>query len=134
MDGIFGVGLPEMLIIVLVIFVVGGPGNTAKWAREAGRTVRKLRKAWEEMMSDVEKELGPEGKELMDVSRELGRGAYEVRTMSSPARLMSETTRMVESSLADLDNDTPVRPEEPQAGAAQPQEEKYPAWLPQDKE
>ena len=33
MDGIFGVGLAEMLIIGLALFVIGGPENTAKWAR-----------------------------------------------------------------------------------------------------
>lgn len=97
MDGIFGVGLPEMLIIALVMFVIGGPENTAKWAREAGRTLRKVRKAWDDMMSEVEKEIGPDGKELMDVTRELGRSARELRSVSSPTRLMSETARLLDT-------------------------------------
>ncbi len=96
MDGIFGVGLPEMIIIALVMFVIGGPENTAKWAREAGRTLRKVRKAWDDMMVEVEKEMGPDGKELMDVTRELGRSARELRSVSSPTRLMSETARMLD--------------------------------------
>ena len=45
MDGIFGVGLAEMLIIGLALFVVGGPKNTAKWAREMGKMVRQVRQA-----------------------------------------------------------------------------------------
>ncbi len=97
MDGIFGVGLPEMIIIALVMFVIGGPENTAKWAREAGRILRKVRKAWDDMMAEVENELGPDGKELMDVTRELGRSARELRSVSSPTRLMSETARMLDT-------------------------------------
>jgi sec-independent protein translocase protein TatB len=96
MDGIFGVGLPEMLIIALVMFVIGGPENTAKWAREAGRIVRKVRKMWDDMMAEVEQELGPDGKEIMDATRELGRSARELRSVSSPTRLMSETARLLD--------------------------------------
>ena len=44
MDGIFGVGLAEMLIIGLVLFIIGGPENSAKWARELGRFVRLARR------------------------------------------------------------------------------------------
>lgn len=96
MDGIFGVGLAEMLIIGLALFIIGGPENTAKWAREAGRIMRKVRRSWEEVMSEMERELGPDGKELMDATRELGRSAHELRTMSSPRRLMSETARLID--------------------------------------
>jgi len=128
MDGIFGIGLPEMMIVALVLFIIGGPQNTGKWARELGRQVRKLRGAWAEMSGQIEKELGPEGKELMDMSREFGRSAQELRSMTSPQRLLRETDRLV--------NPPASAPAKPAAssngGATTSNNKKYSAWLPPD--
>ena len=137
MDGIFGVGLAEILIVGLALFVVGGPKNSAKWARELGRMVRQVRLAWERMLADMEGELGPEGKELMDAARELGQGAREVASMTPTKRLMSETMRMVESS-TDSSSSTPagstVEPAKPVESGEAPTDPKYQAWLPPEKE
>lgn len=159
MDGIFGVGVAEVIIVVLAMFVIGGPENTAKWAREAGRWVRKARQAWGQMVAEMENELGPEGKELMDVTRELGKGARDMRNMSSTRRLMGETMRMVEDSVkvsgdqpapADVANAIPAvssngssngtAPANAAANgtgssedsSAQDSDSKYRAWLPPD--
>lgn len=109
MDGIFGVGLPEMLIIALALFIVGGPKNTAKWARELGVYARKAREAWSKVMTEMETELGPEGKEVMDVARELSKGVNDVRTMNPARRTMSETLRLV-GDLADPEDQKPRLP------------------------
>jgi len=152
MDGIFGVGLAEMLIIALALFIIGGPENTAKWARELGKMVYKGRKMWSDVMAQMEQELGPEGKELMDVTRELGQGARDLRQMSPTKRVLGETMRMVESSV-DVKESGSVKPRsgtselasdaEPEAAAGasnngqnsdqsngQNEEKKYRAWLP----
>ncbi len=99
MDGIFGVGLAEMLVVALALFIIGGPKNTAKWARELGRYVRMAREAWHQVLADMEGELGPEGKELMDVARELGQGARDVTRMNPTRQLMNETLHMVDKPL-----------------------------------
>jgi Sec-independent protein translocase protein TatA len=137
MDGIFGVGVGELLIVMLVLFVVGGPKNTAKWARELGGLVRQVRLAWAQVMADMEKELGPEGKELMDTARELGQGVRDVATASPAKQLVSGTMRMVASSTKTPDDattpdlNTPTTPagsgngNDPSEGDA-----KYRAWLP----
>jgi Sec-independent protein translocase protein TatA len=135
MDGIFGVGLAEMLIIGLALFVIGGPKNTAKWARELGKMVRQVRQAWADVMADLENELGPEGKELMDAARELGQG-------TRPTRLLGDTMRMVESSLdveANVNKPAasavkaPTTPPAPDsAPSANGNGQKYTAWLPPD--
>lgn len=141
MDGIFGVGLPEMLIIGLALFVIGGPKNSAKWARELGKFVRQAREAWAQVVADLETEMGPEGKEIMDAARELGQGAREMRSMNPTRRVMNETLRMVESSV-NLDEDEPRgTTEQPASSVAPPGEassgdvpskngKKYAAWLP----
>jgi len=113
MDGIFGVGLAEMIIIALALFVIGGPENTAKWARQAGRTIRQAREMWTDFTKDLEKELGPEGKELMDATREISQSAADLRRSTSPRRLLAESTRAMEA-LA-RDDAPPARAARPSA-------------------
>jgi sec-independent protein translocase protein TatB len=132
MDGIFGVGLAEMIIIGLVLFIVGGPRNSAKWAREAGRTMRKVRRSWDQMMAEFEKELGPDGKELMDVTRELSRSAQDLRGVSSPKRLLSETARSLDVLASEIEGKSiPVLKADTEKTSSNGQ--KYQAWLPPDK-
>ncbi|MGQ9851201.1 MAG: hypothetical protein ACUVSU_14230 [Aggregatilineaceae bacterium] len=142
MDGILGVGVAEMLIIALVLFIIGGPTNTAKWARELGRFVRQARQAWAQTLAELEREMGPEGKEILDAARELGQGAREVARMNPTRHLMADTLRMVEDA-TDLREDrsavtrtetgaealTPDNTAEPGASSARPT---YSAWLPPD--
>jgi Sec-independent protein translocase protein TatA len=138
MEGIFGVGLAEVLIVGLVLFIIGGPQNTAKWARELGRWTRKARETLGQVMAELEREIGPEGKELVDATRELAEGTREVRRMSSPRRAMGETMRLVEESVAvePAESDRPEHPalETSQDSAPPPAsgKKKYRAWLPPD--
>ncbi len=118
MDGIFGVGIAEMLIIALALFVIGGPENTAKWARQAGRIVRQLREMWADFTKDLEKELGPEGKELMDATREFGQGAADLCRSTSPRRLLAESTKAMEAMARD--EISPTRAETPSAAKDTP--------------
>lgn len=123
MDGIFGVGLAEMLIIGLVLFIIGGPENSAKWARELGRFVRLARQEWAKIAAELESELGAEGREALDAMRELGQEVREVRTL--PQQVLRE---------AMLPEDAPASSEEQSAPA--PSEDAddappvYTAWLP----
>lgn len=147
MDGIFGIGLAEMVIIALALFIIGGPANTAKWARELGRFVRKARQMWAEALADLEQEIGPEGKEIMDAARELGHGARDVTRMNPTRQLMSETMRMVEEATdtREVRSPSPTRPPAPVAPASSPppaeaeppapadDAPRYPAWTPPDK-
>ncbi|GAB4409832.1 MAG: hypothetical protein Kow00106_03500 [Anaerolineae bacterium] len=137
MDGIFGIGVAEMLIIALVLFIIGGPTNTAKWARELGRFMRQARQAWAQTLAELEREMGPEGKELLDAARELGQGAREVTRMNPTRHLVADTLRMVEEA-TDLREDRPTPGVNAPSASATPAETKpteptYPAWLPPDK-
>lgn len=116
MDGIFGVGLAEMVIIALALFVIGGPENTAKWARQAGRMMRQVREAWADFTKDLEKELGPEGKELMDVTREFSQSAADLRRSTSPRRLLSESAKAMEA-MATRDETATPRADQPAASS-----------------
>ncbi len=149
MDGIFGIGLAEMVIIALVLFIIGGPANTARWARDLGRFVRKARQMWAETLAGLEREIGPEGKEIMDAARELGQGARDVARMNPTRQLTSETMRMVEDATDTRETVSPAAPRSPAPASPAPpppaaaaaaelpapadDAPRYPAWLPPDK-
>ncbi len=103
MDGILGVGISEIIIVLVILFVVGGPENTVKWARELGRWVRKARLMWADVVKELESDLGDDGKELLDAARELGQGVQDIRTMQPARKMLTEATRAVEEIAAEID-------------------------------
>lgn len=60
----FGVGLPEMAVIVLVAVIVFGPDKLPDYARQAGRLLRQVRKFAQAAQQDLRDELGPEFADL----------------------------------------------------------------------
>jgi sec-independent protein translocase protein TatB len=60
----FGVGLPELAVILVVAMVVFGPDRLPEYARQAGRMVRQLRKFAQSAQQDLRDELGPEYADL----------------------------------------------------------------------
>lgn len=135
MDGIFGVGLAEMLIVGLALFIIGGPENTAKWARQMGRWVRQARQMWADVMAEMERELGPEGKEIMDTARDLSKGARDVRNMNPTRRMVSETSRMIQDAVDIRQADEPAPSSVTKTAddtASNNGQKAYQAWLPPD--
>jgi sec-independent protein translocase protein TatB len=57
---VFGVGLPEMLVIFVVAIIVFGPDRLPDFARQAGRMVRQLKRFTDAARDDIRAELGPE--------------------------------------------------------------------------
>jgi Sec-independent protein translocase protein TatA len=155
MDGIFGVGVGEVLIVLIVMFVIGGPKNTAKWARQLGLMVRQVRQYWAQLMAEIETDLGPDGKEIMDAAREFGKGAKQMSAMSPQKRLLGETMNAartaidIEANTRDVDtktrpsNGSAVKLNTTQSPDAAPSSDsasskpasddtKYSAWTPPD--
>src|SRR5689334_20870804 len=60
----FGVGLPEMAVILVVGIVVFGPDRLPDYARQAGRMIRQLRNFAQSAQTDLRNELGPEFADL----------------------------------------------------------------------
>ena len=60
----FGVGLPEFLVIFVVAILVFGPDRLPDFARQAGRLVRQVRTFTQAARDDLRKELGPEFADL----------------------------------------------------------------------
>lgn len=129
MDGILGVGVPEFLLIILIIFVVGGPTNTLKWARELGRWTRKGRQLWGQLMADLEKEMGPEGKEALDAAREIGQEVRQITAVASPRRAVGNVIQIGDVLTGDTPDTPPASPAAPAPPAAS-NGKNYPAWQP----
>ena len=60
----FGIGLPELMVIVVVAVVVFGPDRLPELARQAGRFVRQLRNLAQSAQTQLREELGPEYADL----------------------------------------------------------------------
>ena len=60
----FGIGLPELMVIAIVAVVVFGPERLPEYARQAGRFVRQLRNLAQSAQTQLREELGPEYADL----------------------------------------------------------------------
>ena len=56
----FGIGLPELMVIIVVAVIVFGPDRLPEFARQAGRLVRQVREFTNSARDDIRNELGPE--------------------------------------------------------------------------
>ncbi len=64
-DGaLFGIGLPEFLVIGVVAVIVFGPERLPEFARTAGRFLRTARQLVSNAQNDLRTELGPEFADL----------------------------------------------------------------------
>ena len=56
----FGIGIPEFMVILVVALLAFGPDRLPDFARQAGRMVRQVRKFANSARDDIRAELGPE--------------------------------------------------------------------------
>jgi sec-independent protein translocase protein TatB len=56
----FGIGLPELMVIIVIAVIVFGPDRLPEFARQAGRFVRQMRQFTQTARDDIRTELGPE--------------------------------------------------------------------------
>jgi sec-independent protein translocase protein TatB len=61
---LFGVGIPELMVIAVVAVIVFGPEKLPDYARQAGRLVRQARNLARSAQDQLREELGPEYADL----------------------------------------------------------------------
>jgi sec-independent protein translocase protein TatB len=88
----FGIGFPELIIILIIALLVVGPERLPQLAAQAGRAVRDLRR----MYANLRAELGPEFEDIE-------RGIREIQSLD-PRRQIREYGREL---LDDLSKDAP---------------------------
>ena len=60
----FGIGLPELMVIAVVAVIVFGPEKLPDYARQAGKFVRQMRNLAQSAQTQLREELGPEYADL----------------------------------------------------------------------
>jgi len=58
--GFLDIGWPELLLVLVVVLVVFGPGRVVEISRTLGKTVRAFRKATSSLTAQVTKEIEEE--------------------------------------------------------------------------
>ncbi|MFT4288671.1 sec-independent translocase [Nocardioides sp.] len=98
----FGVGLQELALLLVVAVVVFGPDKLPEFARQAGQFVRQLRKLADGARDQLREELGPEYADL------------ELRDLDPRAFVRKQLNTMLEDDEADPPA-TPTTPPTPPA-------------------
>ncbi len=60
----FGIGWPELFVIMAIGLIVVGPERLPKYAEDTGRLLRQLRRMAQDATVDLKAELGPEMADL----------------------------------------------------------------------
>ena len=98
----FDMGIMEILLIIVVALVIWGPGKIPQIARNIGKTVAALKKASQDLTSQISKELGED--EQTSPAQKLEQSSNEDKTRSAeenPPVEESETTGDTDGSKAD---------------------------------
>lgn len=66
----FGIGFPELLLLLIIAFVVVGPEKLPHIARALGKGLFQIRRATEEVREEMEKEWSPAKDELDRLMKE----------------------------------------------------------------
>jgi len=61
---VFGIGLPELMVIAVVAVIVFGPDRLPEMARQAGKFARQVRNLATSAQNSLREELGPEYADL----------------------------------------------------------------------
>ena len=56
----FGIGWPELFVIMAIALIVVGPEHLPKYAEDAGRLLRRLKSLAQDATVDLRSEMGPE--------------------------------------------------------------------------
>jgi sec-independent protein translocase protein TatB len=112
-----GIGLPELILVLLVAVIVVGPKRLPEVAAQLGRLVRQLRGYATDVTSQMRTELDELTREYEEMRRELEevKGTAR-REIGSVIRKLDEATRepraIIESSAEERPQTEPPRPDE----------------------
>ena len=67
---IFGVGLPEITVILILALLIFGPKKLPELGKQLGKTLKSLKKASNEFQNEIEQVMNEEDKEVSPKSLE----------------------------------------------------------------
>ncbi len=103
----FNIGFAELILILLVAFVIVGPQDLPKVARQLARAI----KAMKQMFNDFKDEMGLDEtlEELRDVERDIGNTVREVNPMVDIKKAQRETEDVLRGVKQDVMGKKPTK-------------------------
>jgi sec-independent protein translocase protein TatA len=94
----FGLGLPEILVILVILFLLFGAKRIPQIGEGLGKTFKELRKIRDEQRADKEKEKEEQkGNVISDIKKEVGEipGLKEVKKIKETADQLKNITKFL---------------------------------------
>lgn len=102
---IFGVGTIELIIVFVIMLMVAGPKRMIRWAYELGKVMAKMRAAWAETMSMLQKELNQAGVDV-ELPKEMPtRGSLNTDVRRQLGKAVAPITQPVQETLDEVNAD-----------------------------
>lgn len=110
---IFGIGGPELVLILVIMLIVAGPKRMVQWSYVVGQWMAKLRRLWEETVTVVQRELNeanidvelpktpPTRANMRQSAKKLGESLLD--TMGSPQDELQRIQAEMRSTAQDVD-------------------------------
>lgn len=104
----FNIGFSELIMILLVAFVIVGPQDLPKVARSLGRTVRSIRKMFDEFKDEAG--LDDTINEFKDIQRDINTTIHEVDPRKDIQDVKTDTQKALrEAEQSTIGKKTPIR-------------------------
>jgi len=90
----FGIGLGEILLIIVVALIIFGPGKIPEIARTLGNITRSLRKTTSDFTTSLTKEMNAAEKEQSSPPQTLGQNKAKEPSAQPPDTAADESTEI----------------------------------------
>jgi Sec-independent protein translocase protein TatA len=118
---IFGVGGLELVAILIIMLVVGGPKRMAQWAYQLGQAMSKLRAMWKTVAVELQKEFDAAGVDVKVPEQIPNRAAFKQNINRQLDRAFQPVTKPLQDSLQQARVDLkPVEAVKPPAPTTNP--------------
>ena len=92
MNGIFGVGPLEVVVVIILVLLVFGPERLPELTRNLGSMIRRLRETYLQFVTEFRDELAPIATEIDAATRDLRQDLYAIREAADIRGLIPSIT------------------------------------------